>query len=63
MTQPPDYHTRAKSQCLSWAMGKPYHEPVNDECTPDFSCCNPDLFTQDEAERWAQYHREYGGLQ
>lgn len=55
----PDYDQRVHDQLLSWAMGKPYHEPVIDECCPDFSCCFPDLFTQDEAERWSRYRDRY----
>lgn len=54
------YHERARVQCLSWAKGEPYHERVNDECCPDFSCCYPALFTADAAARWAEYHRQYG---
>jgi hypothetical protein len=59
----PKYHERAHSQMLSWAMGKPYHEPHNDECCPDFSCCFPDLFTTDATERWARYQARYGAHQ
>lgn len=57
------YHERARAQCLAWAQGRAYHEPINDECCPDYSCCDPSLFTQDEAERWEYYHRHYGMLQ
>ena len=57
---PPDYHARAKSQMLSWAEGRPYHEPVNDECCPDFSCCVAGMFTEDAADRWRQYRERYG---
>lgn len=58
----PRYRERAKTQCLQWAIGNPYHEPHNDECCPDFSCCYPDLFTEDDGERWATYRREYGDM-
>jgi hypothetical protein len=54
------YRERARIQMLAWAQGRSYHEPVNDECCPDFSCCRPDLFITDAAERWALYHAEYG---
>lgn len=57
--RPHDYHERAKSQMLSWAMGRPYHEPRNDECCPDFSCCVPELYIDDEAERWRRYREQY----
>lgn len=56
------YHERAKAQMLAWAQGRSYHEPINDECCPDFSCCRPDLFVSDPAQRWYQYHQQYGGM-
>ena len=58
--QDPRYYERARNQSLAWAQGRPYHEPINDECCPDFSCCEPDLFTQDEAERWRMHAKHYG---
>jgi hypothetical protein len=58
----PKYRERARIQHLAWAQGRPYHERLNDECCPDFSCCYPDLFTNDDAERWASYHRRYGQM-
>lgn len=57
---PHDYKKRADAQLLSWAMGKPYHEPATDECCPDFSCCIPELFEMDEAKRWRHYRDEMG---
>lgn len=56
---PHDYQRRVRAQTLAWAMGKPYHEPVTDECCPDFSCCIPELFTEDEAARWRLVREEY----
>jgi hypothetical protein len=56
------YRERARTQCLAWAQGRPYHEPINDECTPDFSCCFPDMISPDD-ERWEYYHKRYGGRQ
>ena len=58
--RPHDYERRIKSQMLSWAMGKPYHERVCDECCPDFSCCFPELFEKDDAQRWRLYREKYG---
>lgn len=55
----PDCEARVRAQLLSWAMGNPYHEPVNDECCPDFSCCVPDLLTE-ETQRWRCYRDKYG---
>jgi len=58
-----EYRERARIQCLHWAMGKSYHNDIDNECCPDFSCCYPDLFERNEAKRWKQYHREYGMTQ
>jgi len=44
-------------------MGNPYHNNIDDECCPDFSCCVPDMFEKDEAKRWQQYHKQYGNKQ
>jgi len=41
-------------------MGQPYHNNIDDECCPDFSCCHPDLFEKDETKRWAIYRKEHG---
>jgi hypothetical protein len=54
------YKERAKAQMRAWAQGRSYHEPINDECCPDFSCCVPSLFEKDEAKRWDAYRRQYG---
>ena len=27
-------------QLALWVAGKPVHNPIRDECCPDFSCCN-----------------------
>lgn len=54
------YQERIRSQDLSWAMGKPYHNNIDDECCQDFSCCHPELFEDDDAKRWAYYHDKHG---
>ena len=54
-----EYRERARIQCLKWAMGKPYHDPVNNECCPDFSCCVPELFEKDSDSRWEIYRKNY----
>jgi len=59
----PKYRERSRIQCLAWAEGRSYHEPINDECTPDFSCCFPSLFEADASERWRYYHRRFGRQQ
>lgn len=45
------YLRRVRQQALAWINGRPYHDPVTDECCPDFSCCHPDLFTDDAEQR------------
>ena len=54
------YRERCRCQALKWAMGQPYHNRIDDECCPDFSCCVPELFEKDDARRWESYHRKYG---
>ena len=55
-----DYQERMNRQALSWAFGLPYHNKIDDECTPDFSCCFPDLFEKDPNKRWEYYNKNYG---
>lgn len=57
------YQERAKAQMLAWAQGRPYHNRIDDECCPDFSCCKPELYEHDAAKRWAAYHDAHGGRQ
>lgn len=59
----PEYNDRSRIHMLDWAQGNVYHNRVDDECVPDFSCCVPDMFTQDESERWLRYHNKYGRKQ
>ncbi len=37
------YKERCNKQLLDWLDGKPTHNKVDDECCPDFSCCQPSL--------------------
>ena len=30
-------------QLALWVDGQPVHNKTKDECTPDFSCCEPEL--------------------
>lgn len=44
-------------QLRAWVDGNPYHDSVNNTCTPDFSCCRPHLLIPKEEreqflERW-----------
>ncbi len=47
----PSYLRRVRAQTIAWINGRPYHDPVTDECCPDFSCCVPSLFTRDAEKR------------
>jgi hypothetical protein len=60
MCDDPLYQARVRAQTVAWCQGRPYHEPINDECTPDFSCCVPDMFEKDESTRWDYYRRHHG---
>jgi hypothetical protein len=57
------YKERVRSQTLKWAMGQPYHNRIDNECCPDFSCCMSDMFEKDEAKRWEYYHKHHGNKQ
>lgn len=50
MFRKPGYELRVKAQTEAWAEGNPQHNEVDDECTPDFSCCRRHLLA-DEAVR------------
>ena len=52
------YRARVLRQTRMWAMGWPSHNNVDDECCPDFSCCNPDLFEPDAKKRWDTFKAE-----
>ena len=56
------YYERVRLQALAWAEGRPYHNRIDDECCPDFSCCHPQLFDGDPAKRGQYYHERQGRL-
>ena len=37
------YQESVNHQVKWWAAGIPTHNPIGDECCPDFSCCQPQL--------------------
>lgn len=39
------YKERAQLQLDMWLIGKSIHNNVDDECCPDFSCCNKKMKT------------------
>jgi len=47
----PTYIGRMQEQLEEWVDGNPIHNQVEDECTPDFSCCNPDLLQSPEERK------------
>jgi hypothetical protein len=55
-----DYQERVKAQTFQWARGFPYHNRIDDECCPDFSCCKPEMFEADAAKRWEHYRNTCG---
>lgn len=57
---PAGYRERFRVQTLSWAMGRPYHNKIDGECCKDFSCCHPDMFTEDSGKRWEWYQSKFG---
>lgn len=42
------YKERAAYQLDEWVKGNSIHNDVDDECCPDFSCCNPNLLQPKE---------------
>ena len=47
------YQERVLTQIENWVNGISRHNYIDDECCPDFSCCEPDLFEQDREKRVA----------
>jgi hypothetical protein len=43
----PGYRDRVVRHSLMWVNGKPKHNFIDDECVQDFSCCYPDMFTEE----------------
>ena len=45
------YAESVTHQVKHWAAGIPTHNPVRDECCPDFSCCVPSMLMPEPARR------------
>ena len=56
------YLDRLRQQTSEWLNGNPQHNKVDDECCPDFSCCQPDLLAPKEV-REIFYNAEKTGNQ
>ena len=52
-----DYATRCIQQSIKWVNGISEHNRVDDECTPDFSCCEPHCFTSSLEKRIKRHER------
>lgn len=50
------YNQRCIEQGLKWVAGESIHNHIDDECCPDFSCCQPGLFERDRAKRVEEYN-------
>ena len=37
------YRDRRRQQTIDWCNNVVYHNKTDNECTPDFGCCNPTL--------------------
>ena len=55
------YRRRVRQQTRAWIEGRSLHNNVDNECCPDFSCCEPKLFVADKSEREA-YANKRGDL-
>ena len=43
-----------KHQLALWVAGKSVHNPIRDECCPDFSCCGGKIAPVDVRKRFAK---------
>lgn len=50
------YLKRVELQGRRWVNGDAEHNRIDGECTPDFSCCVPQLFESDRAKRVALFN-------
>lgn len=46
-----NYKESVDHQIKHWAKGIATHNPIGDECCPDFSCCCPSLMMQERARK------------
>lgn len=51
------YDESVTHQIKHWAVGVPTHNPIANECCPDFSCCTPSLLmTVAARQRFLEAH-------
>lgn len=51
------YRKRLDKQTLDWVKGNPRHNSVDEECCPDFSCCDPELLASQKIRQ--QFYTAY----
>lgn len=53
------YKERLHQQTLDWSNGRPWHNNIDGECCPDFSCCHPELLAPKKVrERFLKAEQE-----
>lgn len=60
LAHPPEltpYQQRALAQAKQWISGESVHNTIDDECCPDFSCCEPNLFTRNRLSRIDHFNK------
>ena len=45
------YKERCNFQLDEWVKGNPIHNDIDNECCPDFSCCQPDFLQPEEIRK------------
>lgn len=45
------YKLRCYDQLITWVEGISHHNNIDDECCPDFSCCQPEMFQKEDEIR------------
>ena len=47
----------ALHQLSEWVKGRSIHNPIRDECTPDFSCCGSEIMDEDLRIKFSNAHK------
>lgn len=43
-----NYRESVNYQLEEWVKGRALHNPIGNECCPDFSCCKPDFLMEED---------------
>ena len=55
------YKERCEKQLSEWAKGNSVHNDVDDECCPDFSCCDKNINTPiAQRKQFRKFFKEQG---